>query len=265
MRGERGWREFREGCVFCWVHEKGGKGPEPRATHASETENHRTLKRLALAWARANGWAIAATEVRVPKSGFRADVAAYAPRRGARAASQDPLTGTRTAVFECKQARADLLKDAHAEAATRGRLAELQERRAKLEELLAVRRPDLRKGESLFPEFDAWDFSGLEHRTYRDVLAELATVQARVLHGTKFSKMFRSRCADFLYLVAEDNIFAVAEIPAGWGLLVRRGEALELARPPVALESPPDQRLALLESIALAGTRNGNESHKPER
>ncbi len=209
-----------------------------------ETDSHRKLKVLALAWARANGFAIAACEVRVPKSGYRADVAACS--RGAE---------RRTAVFECKQARGDLLKDAHAEAATRQKLAELVERRKKLEELLAVHRPDLRRGEALWAEFDTWDFSGLEHATYRAVLAELATVQARLLKGTKFSKMFRYRCADFLYLVVEDNIFAEAEIPAGWGLLVRRGEELELARPPLALETADTQRLALLECIAVAATR----------
>jgi hypothetical protein len=121
--------------------------------------------------------------------------------------------------------------------------------------LLALHRPDLRRGEALWPEFDAWDFSGLKHAAYRAVLTELATVQARVLKGTKFSKMFRYRCADVLYLVVEENIFAEAEIPAGWGLLVRRGEALALARPPIALESSPEQRLALLENTALAATR----------
>jgi len=214
-----------------------------------ETDAHAELKRLALAWAQANGFALAAAEVHVPRSGYRADVAACS--RG---------SGRRTAVFECKQARADLLKDAHAEAATRRRLAELIERRRKLEELLAVHRPDLRRGETLFPEFDAWDFSGLEHQTYRAVLAELATVQARVLHGTKFAKMFRHRCADFLYLVAEENIFAEAEIPAGWGLLVRRGGALELARRPAWTESAAEARLALLEHIALAATRAVNHT-----
>ncbi len=227
----------------------------------SETPNHRRLKALALAWAQANGFGLAGVEVRVPKSGYRADVAAYARGVGAR--------GARTAVFECKQSRADLLKDAHAEAETRARLAALVERRRGLEEMLAVHRPDLRCGEALWPEFDRWDFARLEHTTYRDVLAEIETVQRRVLRGTKFAKMFRYRCADFLYLVVDDGIFAEAEIPAGWGLLVRTGslagvpgaageDALRLVRPPVDLRASEAQRQALLEGLAAAGTREAN-------
>lgn len=220
---------------------------------SGETETHRRLKTLALAWAQANGFTIAAAEVRVPRSGYRADVAACG--RGANA---------RTAVFECKQARADLLKDAHAEAATHARLAELLQRRRSLEEMLRVHRPDLRRGEAFWPDYDAWDFSSLEHHAYRGVLNELETLQRRVLRGTKFSRMFRYRCADFLYLVVEENIFAEAEIPAGWGLLVRHaraeGEALSLARAPSDLGAAPAQRIALLESIALAGTRAVNRA-----
>ena len=210
-----------------------------------ETESHRRLKALALAWARAAGWAIGAEEVRVPRSGYRADVAACS--RGA---------GRRTAVFECKQARADLRKDVHAEEVARARLAELIERRRGLEEMLAVHRPDLRRGDALWPEFDAWDFSGLEHATYRAVIEEIEMWQRRVRGGTKFSKMFRYRCADFLYLVVEDNIFAEAEIPAGWGLLVRRGDGLDLTRAPANLDAAEAQRIALLEAIAVAATRS---------
>jgi len=226
---------------------------------SAETQNHLRLKALALTWAQTHGFPIAGTEVRVPKSGYRADVAACG-RGGGDGAG-------RTAVFECKQARADLLKDAHAEEATRARLAELAARRRGLEEMLAVHRPDLRRGEALWAEYDAWDFTGLEHRAYRGVLDELETVQRRVRRGTKFSKMFRYRCADFLYLVVEENIFAEAEIPAGWGLLVRcarmeseGGEELRCTRTPAALAASAAQRAALLEMIALAGTRAVNRA-----
>ena len=163
-------------------------------------------------------------------------------------------------VFECKQARADLLKDAHDDAGTRRKLAALIRRRAELEALITMHRPDLRRGESLFPEYDAWDFGGLEHKAYHGLLAEIATVQGRVLAGTKFSRMLRYCCADFLYLVVEDDIFAEAEIPAGWGLLVRRAEGLELRRKPVVLDAGEEQRRGLLEAIALKATRGQFQS-----
>ena len=90
------------------------------------------------------------------------------------------------------------------------------------------------------------------------MIDELEILQRRVLRGTKFSKMFRYRCADFLYLVVEEGIFAEAEVPAGWGLLVRCGEELRVGRVPAQLDSAPEQRTALLECIALAGTRTLN-------
>lgn len=204
-----------------------------------ETPQHARLKSLALSWARANGYAVAAREVRVPRSGFRADVAACASE----------VDGA-TALFECKQARADLLKDAHDEQRARSTVAELAERRRVLESLLAVHFPELRCGEALWPEFDRWDFSGLEHRTYRAVRASLTRWQRRVREGTKFSRMGRYRCADRLYLVVEDEIAAPAEIPAQWGLLVRRGDELVCGRLPAVLQPTDEQRNALRLSIA---------------
>lgn len=214
---------------------------------SGETAAHAELKRLALLWAQTNGFAIAAPEVRLPRSGYRVDVAACS--RG---------DGGRTAVFECKQARADLLKDAHAEEATRGRLGELIARRAALEEMFTTHCPELRRGEALWAEFDTWDFARLEHQTYRAVLEEIDCLQKRVVRGTKFSRMFRWRCADMLFLVVEEGIFAEAEIPAGWGLLMREGDRLVVRRDPVALDSKEEQRRALLESIAIAATRAVN-------
>lgn len=211
---------------------------------ASETAAHARLKALALAWVREQGFSLAAAEVRVPRSGFRADVAAGRPNPDGR-----------TVILECKQSRADLLRDAHPEAASRARLAELGERRRRLEELLAVHRPDLRRGEAFWPEYDAWDFSRLEHRGYRRLLGDLATAGRRVREGTKFSRMARYRCADFLYLVVDADIFAPAEIPAGWGLLVASSAGLVLARPAPALAATAERRAGLQRAVAWAAAR----------
>lgn len=71
---------------------------------------------------------------------------------------------------------------------------------------------------------------------------------------TKFAKLRRWRAADFLYLVAEEGIYAEAEVLAGWGLLVRREEELELRRKPWALKASVEQQRALLEAITVAAT-----------
>ena len=212
-----------------------------------ETAAHLWLKALAIRWAVEAGFAIAAAEVRVPRSAYRVDVAAYA-----RGTKHRPA---RTAVFECKQARADLLKDSRAENATRERLTVLLARRAKLEELIAGHRPDLRRGETLFPEFDSIDTSGLRHETYAAVIDEIATLQRRLLQGVKFERLRRYVAADALYLVVEGDIFAADEIPAGWGLLVRQGDVLQSVRPPLCLVPAPGARVALLENIAVAACR----------
>jgi hypothetical protein len=210
----------------------------------SETAAHFQLKSLAFAWAQAAGFPVIATEVSVPKSRFRADLVAL-----------EPKTGGKTAIFECKQARSDLLKDSHDSASTRSELEALAARQRDLEGLIGEHRPDLRKGDSLFPQFESVDLSATRHDGYRRVLSEMALRQSRLLRGTKFSQLFRWRSADLFYLVSEPGIFAPSEVPSGWGLLVREGDRLLLDRRPVEADSGDEARGRLLQAVALAGTR----------
>lgn len=214
-----------------------------------ETERHRELKRLALAWARTRGLDLAAAEVRIPRSGWRADVAAAGGKDGP------------CALFECKQSREDLRRDAHDEAAARARWEELTRRARALDELLATHCPALRRGEALWPEFDTWDFSGLRHRGRRALAVAREAAERRVRDGTKFSRLRRYHAADELYLVVEPDCFAPADLPAGWGLLVRSGgsgsgaASLRLERAPEPLAAAPGQRAALRAAIERAAGR----------
>src|ERR1017187_6851254 len=163
-----------------------------------ETSAHATLKKLALQWAQAQGYPICGFEVRLPHSNYRADVVAYQPATERLPLSgngntpirlvRQPVVGS-TAVFECKQARSDFLKDSHTTAETTQRLKAFDQRRRTLERLLGLHLPPLRKGESLFAEYDAIDISDFEHKTYRKVIREISILQARLYGKTKFDKV----------------------------------------------------------------------------
>jgi hypothetical protein len=203
---------------------------------------HRELKRLALAWALTHRLRLAATEVRLPRSGYRADVAAATPRALA--------TNALTVVCECKASRADFLRDSAPEAGAAENIARLQERLAALRALIAGHRPDLRRGEELFAEFDAVDLRGLRHETHDRLETELRLAERKLHEGTKFARLARWRAASLLYLVTEEGICRPQELPDGWGLLVRRGSGLELAVQPCLRDTTPAERVALVERIA---------------
>jgi hypothetical protein len=211
-----------------------------------ESDAHRNLKRLALGWARARRLVLAATEVKLPRSAYRADVAAATPR--------SLSAGAFTAVFECKVSRADFLRDSAAEAGAE-HVAALARRLVELRKLIAGHRPDLRKGEELFAEFDAYDLRGLRHDTHDRLTAELHAAQRKLHEGTKFERLGRWRAASLLYLVTEEAILAAHEVPDGWGWLVRREADLELVGRPLLNPTTPEQRVALVERIAARAER----------
>ena len=231
----------------------------------SESENHLALKRSAALWAQAHGYRMVAPEVTLPNSRYRADVAAYRPdRRIGRA-----LAIGETAVFECKQARSDFLKDCRSAELASARLQELNERRAGLEALLGVHFPNLRKGDTLFPEFDAYDFEQLSHKGYSEVMREIRILTKRLYEKTKFERLVTWRCANVFYLVVTPGILAEYEVPESWGLLVQEensdaGEPgaanLTLVRRPTLIECADSARLELLQRLAAYGTRELNRS-----
>lgn len=237
---------------------------------SSETVQHRTLKRLALLWAQANGYVICAAEVSLPNLQFRLDVAGYKPAMalpsstGAGAARRKvPSLGT-TAIFECKQARLDFVRDARCAQLMLLRLAKLEERKARSEEALKIHCPSLRNGDSLFAEYESYDFGRAGYEVYEKVLAEIRTISQRLYRETKFEKLYRWKAANLHYVVAEAGLIKAHEVPAGWGLLVREGPALELHIKPTWQDIAESGRLLLLQRIAQIATRSANREHQIE-
>lgn len=207
-----------------------------------ESLRHRELKRLALAWAAEHDLTLAATEVPLPRSSYRADVAACTR------SVEHP--NAFTAVFECKASRSDFIRDAAPEAALAAELIELAQRIADLRTLIGAHRPDLRRSDELFAEFECYDLRGLRHATH-DRLARRLRVAQRALHeGTKFAKMARWRSASLLYLVSDPELLSPGELPDGWGWLECHGAELTLRAKPRLHSTTASERIQILERIA---------------
>jgi hypothetical protein len=236
-------------------------------TAATESPEHLRLKRLALVWAQAAGYPVAAAEVSIPEYQFRVDAAAYRPAREIET-RVDSATGKRrrvsvaslgvTAIFECKVSRPDYLRDAGSIAKTRDRLAVLGVRRQRHEAILHTHYPSIRNGDSLFPEYETLDFDRPGYEAYNRVMKEVRRLSARLHAQTKFDRLTQWRAANVHFLVAEPELFEPHELPADWGLLLRNGDGLELVTRPVLHQAQAAQRLLLLHRIALAGTRAAN-------
>ena len=223
----------------------------PVAVRRGETDTHVRLKRLAILWAQAQGYSACAAEVSLPQCRYRADVAAYRPQ---------PREAGITAIFECKQALADLRRDNCRGEATRERLRSISRRRQVLEKHLRIHYPTLRTGDSLFPEYDSPDFSAIGHHGYRRVLREFAALQNRLSGGRKFECLVRYHCANLFFLVLPNELFCESEVPLGWGALIEANGSLDMVRKPVWHDNGAETRLRFLQRIATAGTRQFNRA-----
>lgn len=220
-----------------------------KARRGSETAAHRELKRLALLWAQAQRYSACAIEVTLPRCRYRADVAAF---------RLSPNESGCATIFECKQSSPDLRRDNRCASTTRERLESVHKRRLIIEKHLRVHYPGLRRGESLFAEWDSHDFASIGHRNYSRILREMTALQNQLRDGTKFEKLVRYRCANLFFLVVPNELFCLSEIPVGWGALVAKNSMLSLARQPVWHEMQSGNQLQFLHRIAVTGTRQLN-------
>ena len=223
------------------------------AAPRGETQRHLSLKRLALAWAAREGLGIAAPEVSFPHRRFRVDVAACELAR--KTPSRKPLLALtkvlKTAViFECKQGRGDLVRDNKRRMEVGDRLRTLEARRRKLESLLQLHLPHLSNCDSLFPEFDSYRLREHRHAGYEKLLREIRMHKQAVIDGTKFDRLLDYQMANLHYIVAEEGLMEAHEVPDAWGLLIRRGDALELVTKPAWQPLGVEEQLIFLQRIA---------------
>jgi hypothetical protein len=170
-------------------------------------------------------------------------------------------------VVECKQSRADFLRDSRVLESLLDRRRDLDRCRQELEDrVLRAAEPHLRASRSmLFPEMEAWDFHASRSASYRELLRELRSVDRQIHGETKFWAIGRYCLADLLLIAAPAGLLRPEELPPGWGLLEftsgqleedkDAGEGWPRLRGAERRSSRPAHRQRLLRNIAVAASR----------
>ena len=206
------------------------------------------------------GFPLVAEEVRLPLSNYRADVAGYAPTKRYVREPGD------TCLMECKQSRADFLKDSAVEAEHSKEKRRLSIEMGILMRMLGIHLPDCRQGVSLFPEYDDYDFGELRHEKWRRLQARLAYLERRLKHGSKFAKIARYGCGTYCWLAVEKDVLRdKTEVPAGWGCLIRSGDSFEVWINAPRFVVKPEVKLKLLERIAGRVSRKCDDQANAEK
>jgi hypothetical protein len=217
-----------------------------------ESAMHRRLKEQVFLWAYDRGFRCCAVEVRAPRSSYRIDVAGIRSDRK----QQESIV----AIFECKQRREDLFRDNRRQSELKSSLLALQDRREKLERLLAVHRPSLRTSDSLFPEWATFDFTAIDHQGYNQTIQKIVRIQRQLLENTKFDLITRYRLANLHYLVTPPGLLDNREVPLGWGLLEVHGNE-KIAEKLVPALFKGIETLQWLDRIAKAATAERRRSY----
>ena len=210
----------------------------------------RTLRALALKWAVGQGFKVAATDVSLPSLKTRADVAACKPEAPKRVKGVLQLRAGTTLLIECLPGRPRLGGDVQPEAIL-ARLAELEQQKEQHESAMRRSFPTLREGATLFPEFDIYRFQDVGSDAYGAVIKEIDTLSMQIHHGTKLEKLARWPSANLRYLAAEPGTIQCHELPAGWGLLERKGAEMIPSVKAVWSEASEMNRWTLMMRIAM--------------
>jgi len=140
----------------------------------AESNKHRNLKRLVCSWLQEQGCSAIASEVRLPLSNFRVDVAGY---QSLRSLSAEPGA---TFAMECKQSRSDFLRDAGNESSALNMKEWHCQRIQRLRDLLSMHLPQCRLNDSLFAEYDTYDFSSWRLATWFKLNGEFMRLSRKV-------------------------------------------------------------------------------------
>ena len=220
----------------------------------SDKSPHRyaDCKRALVAWFACQNPSGIGLKVATRFSRYYADVAAFwsVPRKKLLHPEKTVVVEIRTGREKCwpECARKDELLPC---------LRQLKEQKAQLEAVIRKTEPELRDSDSLFEDFDIWDYSRSGNRDYQRCCREIEETEHSLYNGSRFEQIRRARVANFLYLAVPRGAVHPYELADGWGLLYLNPDfGVEEVKQAEHWDCPEENKFHLVQNIAISNLKN---------
>ena len=210
------------------------------------------MKQAVLQWLAKQNPSGIATKVATRISKYQVDVAAF----------WSVPTGTRrriekTVLVEIRNDRDHCWPDCSNRETILQKLRELKAEKVSIEKLIEKAEPHLKASDTLFEEFECWDYDKSENSDYHKCLRDIEELQHSLYKGSRLELIRQSHTADYIYIAFPEGTIHADELIDGIGLLaIKDNLEIEEIKTPDALICNPENRSHIVQNIAIASKKN---------
>ena len=133
------------------------------------------------------------------------------------------------------------------------KICELKAEKTELERIIRSTEPKLKASDTLFEEFECWDYEKSRNPDYQRCLSKLEELQHSLYKGSRLELIRQSQTADYIYVAFPEGTIDADELIDGIGLLAIKDDLeIEEIKKPDTLVCSADNRRHIVQNIAIA-------------
>lgn len=133
---------------------------------------------------------------------------------------------------------------------------------SRLEDAIRKQEPELQDTDTLFAEFQRWDYNRSVNPEYQKCRRQVEKLEHSIYKGSRFEQLRRAHVADFHYLAVPEGLVRENELAFGWGLLyVAADGQVKVVREAMWRDCPENSRMHLIQNIAAAAMKDVMFAH----
>jgi len=206
------------------------------------------MKQAVLQWLAKQNPSGIATKVATRISKYQVDVAAFwSLPAGLRRRIE------KTVLVEIRNDRDHCWPDCSNRETILKKIRELKSEKASLEKIIEQTEPELKASDTLFEEYECWDYEKSQNADYHKCLNDIESLQHSLYKGSRLELIRQSQTADFIYIAFPEGTIHADELIDGIGLLaIKDNLEIEEIKTPDALICKAENRNHIVQNIAIA-------------